>query len=116
MTTVKRTQDELLAELTTRFGDNPHDWAFQCPHCGDIATGRDIRNALDQTGRTEGDVSLYLGRECIGRLLGALAASSNEEYTGRGCDWAAYGLFQGPEFVITPDGRELPAFPIASAR
>lgn len=108
---VKRTQEELYKELCSRFGKSPLDWAFVCPSCGDVATGRDFWEA---TGRGD-DLGLdRLGQDCIGRKLGVLARDvGREKWKGRGCDWAAYGLFQGPEFVIMPDGREVPSFAIA---
>ncbi|AWN05580.1 hypothetical protein SEA_JEFE_88 [Microbacterium phage Jefe] len=112
-TVVKRTQDELVAELRSRFGDNPQDWAFICPQCGDIARSADFKAALEASGR-DGYGSDHLGQICVGRLLGALDKSP-DPYTGRGCDWAAFGLFSGPEFVILPDGRERPCFAIAPA-
>lgn len=109
MASLKRTQEELLAELRSRFGDDPMDWAFQCPACKDIATGRDFREAIATDPARYGIyASKYLGRICIGRLLGAL--SKTLKYTGRGCDWSASGLFRGPEFVILPDGSEAPSF------
>ena len=57
-----------------------------------------------------------LGQQCIGRLTGAPAAHERERTeTRRGCDWAAFGLFRGPEFIITPDGTEVACFRIAPA-
>jgi len=114
----KLTQAELLTELKGRFGDDPMDWAFQCPHCKDVATGRDFREALtahphqnrDGSPVTASDV---LGQECIGRTLGALGRDG--KYAGRGCDWCAYGLFPGPWLIVTPDGREIASFPLADA-
>lgn len=114
----KLTQAELLAELRQRFGDDPMGWAFKCPRCGDIATGRDFREALEahphqhRSGEpvTASDV---LGKECIGRTLGALGA--NGKYTGRGCDWTAHGLFRGPWEITMPDGHSTWGFPLAPA-
>lgn len=107
----RRTQDQLVTELVARFGPKPSNWAFQCPSCGDIATGGDFRAALDGAGLPDVYASARLGQECIGRTLGALRRGV--EYKGRGCDWCAYGLFRGPDFVVLPDGREAPSFPIA---
>lgn len=108
---VKRTQDELVAALTERFGEDPTTWAFICPRCGDIARSGDFKAAMDKSG-VEGFGSDRLGQECIGRLLGAL---SKDGQASRGCDWAAYGLFSGPEYVILPNGKEVASFPIAPA-
>lgn len=113
----KLTQAELVAEARERFGDDPMKWAFQCPSCKDIATGLDFRDALAEHPRRHmrsgEDViaSDLLGRECVGRTLGALT----DGYTGRGCNWAAYGLFPGPWTIEMPDGRSVHGFPLAPA-
>jgi hypothetical protein len=111
--TVKRTQDELLAELTLRFGPDHANWAFICPACNDVASAADFRAALDSQGLTEETASQHLGQVCIGRLTGA--PSPGTKTTERGCNWAAFGLFRGPEFIIMPDGHEAPCFAIAPA-
>ncbi|MGW0587430.1 VVA0879 family protein [Streptosporangium sp. NPDC002607] len=107
----KLTQAELLAEATERFGKNPMGWAFQCPNCADIATGQDFKTALADHPRkhSNGDKALasdLIGQECIGRTL---------PKGGRGCDWAAYGLFRGPWEIALPEGRTLWCFPLADA-
>ena len=99
------------------FGPDPADWRFECPSCHDTASGRDFREALDEHPRYRKDrspvqASDLLGQECIGRTLGALLRSPNP-YTGRGCDWAAYGLFSGPVHVVQGD-RRVPTFRFAS--
>jgi hypothetical protein len=118
----KLTQAELVAEAKARFGDDAMKWAFQCPSCKDIATGQDFRVALKEHPREhttpDGSVAMpvvasdVLGQECIGRTLGALE-KSRENYTGRGCNWAAYGLFPGPWTIELPDGRSVHGFPLA---
>lgn len=110
------TQNELIAEAVERFGGDPMNWAFKCPGCGDVATGRDFREALAAHPRqgTSGKAltaSSLLGQECVGRTLGALRRDA--KYDGRGCDWAAYGLVSGPWFVALPNGREIPSFSLA---
>ena len=114
----KLTQAELVAEATARFGSDPIKWAFLCPSCGDIANGEDFRKALadNPRKRKSGEDTIasdLVGQECIGRTLGAL--SKRQTYTGRGCDWAAYGLFPGPWEIALPDGRSMRAFPLAPA-
>ncbi|MGY0067689.1 VVA0879 family protein [Streptomyces sp. QTS137] len=113
----KLTQAELVAEATERFGKDPINWAFVCPSCGDVATGGDFREALVEKPRkhhTGADViaSDVVGQECIGRTLGVLEKGRGT-YTGRGCDWVAYGLFGGPWTITLPDGRSMHAFPLA---
>jgi hypothetical protein len=118
----KLTQQELVNEARERFGDNPLNWAFQCPTCCDVATGQDFRDALTKNPRRKADGSFttasdFLGRECIGRTLGALNTSI-ERWEGagkRGCDWAAWGLFRGPWEVELSNGRTVYGFPLAEA-
>jgi hypothetical protein len=114
----KLTQAEMLAELRERFGENPLDWAFKCPSCGDVATAQDFGEALAAHPRVERGEPLtasgIIGQECIGRTLGVLAKTGGK-YTGRGCDWCAYGLFRGPWEIVMPDGRSAWSFPIAPA-
>ncbi|NUR04359.1 MAG: hypothetical protein HOY79_50000 [Streptomyces sp.] len=114
----KLTQAELVAEAKARFGDDPMKWAFQCPTCKDIATAQEFRDALKEKPRERADSSRVvtsdlLGQECIGCTLGAL--DKHQTYTGRGCDWSAYGLFQGPWEIVMPDGRIAWSFPLAPA-
>jgi hypothetical protein len=113
------TQAELVAEAAERFGADPLKWAFLCPRCGDVATGQDFSEALaanPRKHRTGQEViaSDVVGQECIGRTLGALVKGQGK-YSGRGCDWAAYGLFGGPWTITLPDGRSMHAFPLAPA-
>lgn len=114
------TQDELRTLLVDRFGPDPYRWAFQCPACGDVATGADFRDALTEHPRTHRDgtpvaASDLLGGSCIGRVLGALSVPTGQEWTGRGCDWTAHGLFRGPVTVALPDGKTTHAFHVAPA-
>ena len=107
----KLTQTELLAEAKSAFGENPLDWKFRCPSCGDEANGHDFKEAGVK------DVSAHLGRECIGRHLGALEGpptrDGGRKIAKRGCDWCAYGLFHGPWTVALPGGGEIHCFPLA---
>lgn len=103
----KLTQNQLLAEVRERFGDDPMDWAFTCPTCQTVTTGRELSDALKAYPRRNrnGDKTItsdLLGRECIGRT-----------HPEMGCDWAAYGLFRGPWEVELPDGESQWCFPIA---
>lgn len=107
----KMTMAELHAEAKERFGDDPINWAFVCPSCGDVATGQDFALA--------GLAPASVGQECIGRGLD-LARRRGEDAPSRGCTRAAYGLIAGPwEVVIqdrgTPVPRSIHAFPLAPA-
>lgn len=118
MTRRKLTQEELLSEAIERFGKDPMGFKFQCPQCGDIASIAEFQAATGTTG--------LAGQDCIGRHLGALDRAKHasvEAYRkagGRGCDWAAYGLFRGPwEIVIPAEGdrpeKSIWGFPLAPA-
>lgn len=108
---IRITQPDLLEEAKLRFGDDIMKIAFQCPHCDDIATFAEFRDLGADPGRC--------GQECIGRHTGALDAKyKTQEYKGRGCNWAAYGLFRGPwEIVLPAEGdnpeRSIWGFPLA---
>ncbi|MDT0435671.1 MULTISPECIES: VVA0879 family protein [Streptomyces] len=119
MSTAHRTlsQAALVAEATERFGTDPLAWAFVCPSCGDVATGADFQQALADAPRANRSgeevlASDVLGQECIGRTLGALGRAP---YSGRGCDWAAYGLIGGPWSIQLPNGRTVHSFALAPA-
>jgi hypothetical protein len=104
----KLTQAELMADAKERFGEDWLTWAFKCPHCGDVATFQDFKDA--------GATADRCGQECIGRSLGALAKP--KPTNKRGCDWAAYGLFHGPWEVVLPAEGDRPersvwSFPLA---
>ncbi|MEU1496104.1 VVA0879 family protein [Streptomyces sp. NPDC005732] len=106
------TQAELWAEARERFGEHARDWAFQCPSCGDIATGTQFAAALEAHPRRHNtfnrDVRFtdVFGQECIGRTLGKGA--------DRGCLFVAYGLIPGPWQVTVPDrDKPMHCFPLA---
>lgn len=134
------TQAELLATLTERFGEHARNWAFVCPNCGDVATGADFKAALEADPRTRRDgtvvtASDIMGQQCIGRVLGALSRprtkrmEDSRNWGGRGCDWAAGGLFSGPMFIeirgprrdargrfVKASTRLVPSFRVAPAQ
>lgn len=98
------TQAELVAEARSRFGDNGKTWAFVCPNCADVATAQDFMDAGSDPNR--------VGQECIGRSLGALKGPAGTKdgrgEASRGCDWTAYGLFQGPWLITLSAGEGKP--------
>lgn len=92
----KLTQDELMAEATALFGDDPKKFAFECPQCKDVASIQDFIDAGNPDAA---------GQHCIGRELGVLKEG---KYEGRGCDWTAYGLFGGPWEIVLPAEGDRP--------
>lgn len=68
------TVDEWRKIGTSLFGKDPENWKFVCPHCGNVASGIEFKEAGADIN------SIYC--ECIGRYV-----------KDKGCDWAAYGLF-----------------------
>lgn len=74
------------------------DCLFVCPNCGNTASPNDFKAV--------GAAPERATKECIGRHV-----------QGRGCDWAAYGLFRGPAFVEVGDGKPpAPVFRFADER
>ena len=103
---------ELADLLIDRFGPEPADWAFECPACHDVATGADFLAAAVKLGRPyaqDVDVLDHLGVKCIGRHIGVLRAPEGR-WRGRGCNWVAYGLIDGPAYVQEADGTYRPMF------
>lgn len=84
------TREEWLAHARQLFGPHLIDWRFKCPHCGNIATGAEFLAA----GAEPDDMA----KCCIGRFV-----------TGRGCDWAAFGLFD----ICTVHVDGIPVFEFA---
>lgn len=84
------TKEQWLEEGKKRFGDDFESWKFVCPKCGNIAGGFEFKNAGAEIN------SIYT--ECIGRHV-----------KGKGCDWAAYGLFD----ICTVHVDGMPVFEFA---
>lgn len=70
----KYTKSEWISEGIKRFGQDFSNWKFKCPHCGNVASGKEFRDL-----GVEDPNVMYL--ECIG----------NYDKT-KGCDWKAYGF------------------------
>ena len=68
------TVDEWKEEGKRLFGGTDYTkYRFKCPHCGNIASGQEFKDAGADPN------AIYC--ECIGRYI-----------KGKGCDWAAYGF------------------------
>ncbi|MEG1562184.1 MAG: VVA0879 family protein [Bacteroides sp.] len=89
------TPEEWRVEGKRRFGGNFEDWKFKCPSCGNIASGKEYKEA----GAEPND--MY--QNCIGRFNGKT----------KGCDWAAYGLFDICTVHIQHDDGLVPVFDFA---
>jgi len=76
------------------FGADQATWRFACPACKREMSIERVRSEFGEhlPRLREGDFRVE--QECLGRYVPTL-----------GCDWAAYGLFQGP---LSIDG--VPAF------
>lgn len=72
---------------------------FRCPACGRLNKVEEFEQFKAQ-GATPDTAS----QECIGRYTGGRGGPNK-------CDWAAFGLFRGPHFVVMEDGREVAVFP-----
>lgn len=73
------------------YGENKHDWQFQCPSCGNVQS---VALAKKKWPELEG-IGWQPWSECVGRYL-----------EGHGCDWAAYGLFRGPLEIQHPESSK----------
>lgn len=88
------TYEQWLAEGERLFGslrDNMLRWRFKCPRCGNVATVQEFKDA----GAKEPDHAV---KNCIGRFR-----------RDKGCDWAAYGLFD----ICTVHVDGMPVFEFA---
>lgn len=85
-----KTIDEWRNAAVSLFGQDPAKWRFKCPRCGNVAAVAEF----DEFG-VKPDVAAY---ECIGRYR-----------KDKGCDWAAYGLFD----ICTTHVEGIPVFDFA---
>lgn len=93
---MKLTEKEWKEHGTKLYGDDFKEWKFQCPSCDRITKVLEFK----AVGGEPNDAY----QNCIGRFAGGRKGKYK-------CDWAAYGLFSGPNFVIAEDGKEIPVFP-----
>lgn len=105
------TLDEFRAELKAQ-GVEREDYAFKCPMCGTIQSGRMLINA--GAGTDFEAINGTVGFSCIGRFT-AKTSPSIEKGKNHGCNWTLGGLFQTHTLeVTTPDGVAHPHFEPAS--
>lgn len=94
------TENQWRNEGTARFGPDTLTWKFKCPSCGRIQSAEDLRE-FKEKGATPNDAY----QRCKGRFTGGRKGADK-------CDWAAFGLFHGPDFVAINDKR-IPVFEFA---
>jgi len=89
---------EWFAEGTRIFGSEDYEaWAFKCPSCGRKQHMQEFYEFKDK-GANPSSFSV----ECLGRYTGGANGLHK-------CDWAAYGFFAGPSFVIDGENK-IPVF------
>ena len=103
----KLTLDEFRAALKAQ-GVDREDYAFKCPMCGTIQSGRMLINA--GAGSDFDAINGVVGFSCVGRFTGKTSPSVEKD-KNHGCNWTLGGLFQIHTLeVITPDGAPHPHF------
>lgn len=85
--------DEWNKKGVELFGEDRMKWKFVCPACEKVQTPEDFRPYKDK-GADPNDAY----QQCIGRSTGGRKGPQK-------CDWAAYGLFSGPSFVINGEKK-----------
>ncbi|QAR35246.1 VVA0879 family protein [Latilactobacillus curvatus] len=73
----EQTIQEWKADGSSLFGSNPKKWKFICPSCGHVQSGEEFEK-LENCNDWQ---DVYT--KCIGRFV-----------DGKGCNWAAFGLFR----------------------
>lgn len=85
--------DDWIKDLKDFFGEDPKDWAFKCPVCGNIQTAKDfIKHNIE-----EPENKVYFS--CIGRYV-----------KGIGCDWTLGGLLKINKISVMKDAQVFPVF------
>jgi len=105
---------EFHAELKAQGVDSHLDFAFVCPMCGTVQSGRGLVAA--GAGASFEDVEKYVAFSCIGRFTNAGPAPRKRAANyDKGCDWTLGGLFQLHKLeVIDEEGKAHPRFEIAT--
>lgn len=98
MPTKYASQDAWLRKGEALFGRDYLKWRFQCPACKRVQTPEQFRPYGPKGARPDS-----AAQECIGRYMDGKAGPMR-------CDWAAFGLFRGPDIVVM-DGKDVGVFP-----
>lgn len=105
------TIEEFHAELRAQGVASHEDFAFRCPMCRTIQSGRDLIRA--GAGKDFDAVERYVAFSCVGRWTGA-GEWKKGEAPGRGCNWTLGGLFQIHELEVIADLKTHARFEIAT--
>jgi len=85
---------------------------FVCPMCGTVQNMIDL--IIAGAGKTEEEVSKYIGFSCVGRFTHH-KPPPQEKGSQCGCNWTLGGLFQCHQLeVVTEDGVRHPRFDLAT--
>ena len=88
--------EDWIADLKSKFGEDPKKWTFKCPSCGGTQNAQlFIDNKVE-----EPENKVYFS--CIGRYV-----------KGMGCDWTLGGLFKIHKISVLKDGQVFPVFETA---
>lgn len=88
--------DDFCNKMKSIHGEDPKNWRFKCPSCGETQSPKDFIDA----GIEEPESKTHFS--CIGRWV-----------KGRGCNWSLGGLIQINELTIIKDGKPFKSFAIA---
>jgi len=93
---------EFHSELKAQGVASHENFAFKCPLCQTVQSGRDLIDA--GAGATFDDVEKYVGFSCVGRFTNA--GSPRKKPDGKPCNWTLGGFFQLHKLeVVDEDGR-----------
>ena len=103
--------DTFRAELAAQGVSSREHFAFKCPMCGTVQSGRDLMNAAE---KSFDEIETRIAFDCVGRFTGAGGPRNKPD--GKPCNWTLGGLFRTHKLeVVTPDGKKHPMFEPASA-
>jgi hypothetical protein len=111
----KITQEEWLAEGRKLFGDDPKDWRFVCPNCGNIQTIGDFMELRKHGIEIKDAQVAYFN--CIGRYDTRIPAKKIG-HIGEGkspCDYSLGGLIHLHKTVVIDGDTEHRVFEFAEA-
>lgn len=102
---------EFHAALKSQGVSSHEHFAFICPACGTVQSGRDLMKA---TGKPFAEIERHLGFSCIGRFTGA-GPVEKKRGGQRGCDWTLGGLLRIHSLEVVDGDERYPRFALATA-